>query len=307
VTLTPRFEKKLITTQVAKQAKKTQEATFAKDQVLAETRVQVAEYTKNLTILGATGIAEAYRINRRAIATADSNLIKAQAQSIQIVKTTVCPSHARVPDQSGSWRLPYVKKYTDSDDSVLKEATAEMLQERDIMLRHAGGDSAASNAAPLSDDDAAKRAETQHGMWLDIENKSNHIPKWTCSDQWIMNNNRVVQYQTQVFLNGISGSNFAYKAKGGTPPEAINVEAQRNIMKGRARRLLLQDSGYQKDKDARRLMQKSDASQGHNAAKSHRQVLMKESGWRPEEATPIDATNQVLRDASDGDAGLHEL
>jgi len=100
VTLTKRFEAKLIQTQVRKQAQKTGLAKKTQAEVRAKTQVLLAEYKKNVTILKSGGEAEKYNIERLAYATAQANVISAQAKALQIVKDRVCPSFARVLDNS---------------------------------------------------------------------------------------------------------------------------------------------------------------------------------------------------------------
>lgn len=96
VGLTKRYETKLIETQVKKQAQRTATAEKTQASVRATTRVLLAEYKKNVTILRAGGDADAYKITQLAYANARANLVSAQAKSLQIIRDHVCPGFARV-------------------------------------------------------------------------------------------------------------------------------------------------------------------------------------------------------------------
>jgi len=98
VGLTKRYETKLIETQVKKQAQRTAIATKIQASVRATTRVLLAEYKKNVTILRAAGDANAYKITQLAYANARANLVSAQAKALQIIRDHVCPAFARVGD-----------------------------------------------------------------------------------------------------------------------------------------------------------------------------------------------------------------
>jgi len=95
VTLTTKYEAKLILTQVRKQALKTEMARKTQAEVRAKTQVLLAEYRKNVTIIKSAGEADKYVIERRAYATAQANVVMAQATSLQIVRDRVCPEYAR--------------------------------------------------------------------------------------------------------------------------------------------------------------------------------------------------------------------
>jgi len=100
VTLTKRYETKLITTQVRKQAQRTARAKLINAEVRAKTAVLLAEYKKNVTILRSGGEARSYNITQLAVATAQANFISAQAKALHIVKDRVCPGYARVLNTS---------------------------------------------------------------------------------------------------------------------------------------------------------------------------------------------------------------
>jgi len=95
ITLTTKYEAKLILTQVRKQAMKTEMAKKTQAEVRAKTQVLLSEYKKNVTIMESGGEADRYMIVRKAWATAQANLVSAQAKSIQIVRDRVCPDYAR--------------------------------------------------------------------------------------------------------------------------------------------------------------------------------------------------------------------
>jgi len=107
VTLTKRYESKLIQTQVRKQAQKTETAKKINAEVRAKTAVLLAEYKKNVTILRSGGEARSYNITQLAVATAQANFISAQAKALHIVKDRVCPGYARVLNTSSGNRTAY--------------------------------------------------------------------------------------------------------------------------------------------------------------------------------------------------------
>jgi hypothetical protein len=244
VTLSQRFEDKLITTQVKKQAQKTQENAKVQNMVRARTKVLLAEYKKNITILEAKGAADAFLIQKEAVALGGARRIRAQATAMNIVKERICPGTVRVYDSD-------VKLHSDDTD------------------------------------------------------------RYTCPEMYKMNNSQVIHYQTQMLLRSLNHSNIAYKMSSGAASQAINLEAQRKILKGRARRLLLQDSGYERNGDARKLIKQSGYSNsGHAPEKDHRRLLLKASGWHPPAMVKNqDATNKALLDLDGEDEAqdLHEL
>lgn len=169
VTLTAKYEAKLIQTQVTKQKVKTEKNKMFQLEVRAKTQVALAEYRKNVTIKEAAGKADKYRIEREAYAIAQARTVSAQAQSLQIVRDRVCPEYAR-----------------DSSRNVSGVMTCGM------------------------------------------------VP-------WVMDAQQLVSYQKMVLLKAHNSSHLIYNLKGGTHPQAMNVQASRNIMNGRARRLLVSD------------------------------------------------------------------
>lgn len=61
-----------------------------------------------------------------------------------------------------------------------------------------------------------------------------------CSgDPWLMSPKQLVKYQKMILLKTMNETQLVYKMRGGSLPEAMNVEASRNIMHGRVRRRLL--------------------------------------------------------------------
>jgi len=197
VTLTKRYETKLIATQVKKQAQKTALARKNQAEVRAKTQVLLAEYRKNVTILRSGGLAEKYNIERLAYATAQANIISAQATAVQIVRDRVCPKIARV----------------DGSDS--------------------------------------------------------------CMGNYSMSPTQLTAYQKQVLMKGIKASHLVYNVDGGKHTMPINVEATRNLMRGKVRRRLLHESGYDRNADARKLMEQSGyTSDGETIDRDPRQLLL---------------------------------
>jgi len=182
--------------------------------VRAKTEVLLAEYKKNVTILKSSGTAEKYEIEQLAYATAQANIISAQAKAVNIVKNKVCQKEGRV-------RV---------GDSV------------------------------------------------------------TCLANQTMSGTYLTSYQKQVMLKASAASHVVYDAEGQPPHRsAINVEAARNIIAGKARRRLLHDDGFDQNVDAKKLLDldrgDSDAESSH---RDPRQLLLEAER---EGATP----------------GLHEL
>jgi len=171
VTLTAKYEAKLIQTQVTKQKVKTERNKMFQLEVRAKTQVALAEYRKNVTIKEAGGQADKYMIEREAYAIAQARTVSAQAQSLQIVRDRVCPEYAR--DNSG--------------------------------------------------------------------NNSALMTCGTFAGPWVMSAVQLVAYQKMVLLKAHNSSHLIYNMRGGTHPQAMNVQASRNIMNGRARRRLLSD------------------------------------------------------------------
>jgi len=214
VGLTKRYETKLIKTQVKTQAQKTALAEKVQAEVRATTQVLMAEYKKNVTILRSSGTAEKYMIEQLAYATAQANIISAQAKAVQIVKDNVCQKDGRVIGAGST----------------------------------------------------------------------------TCLSDKAMSGTHLTSYQKQVLLKASGASHFVYDAEGKPPHRsAINVEAARNIIAGKARRRLLHDDGFDQDADTRKLL---DLDLGDSdAMSSHR-----------------DPRQLLLQAEREGEApGLHEL
>jgi hypothetical protein len=96
VKLSSQYENKLIQTQVRKQAQKTALATKNQEEVRAQTRVLVAEYSKKIQILKASGDADVYSLTQLAKSTASANIVRAQADQLQIIRDRVCLASAKV-------------------------------------------------------------------------------------------------------------------------------------------------------------------------------------------------------------------
>jgi hypothetical protein len=95
VTLTKQYENKLILTQVRKQAQRTQSARLDKERISAQTKVLVAEYGKNISIVESAGLATKYNMEKEAVSKAQANFIGAQAKQLQLAKDSVCPSKTK--------------------------------------------------------------------------------------------------------------------------------------------------------------------------------------------------------------------
>jgi len=104
VTLTTKYEAKLLLTHVRKQATMNEMAKKVQAEYRASTQVLLSEYRKNVTIIKSGGNAEKYNLEREAYAYAQANIISAQAKAIQIVKDRVCPDYALITEPSGSTR-----------------------------------------------------------------------------------------------------------------------------------------------------------------------------------------------------------
>jgi hypothetical protein len=96
VTLSAPYEEKLVQTQVRKQARKTEIANKEISLVQAQTQVMLANISKLIAIVKSEGEAGKYNLERHAWATAQANFVVAQAQSLQLVKDTVCLNSAKV-------------------------------------------------------------------------------------------------------------------------------------------------------------------------------------------------------------------
>mmetsp|Transcript_27363 Transcript_27363/g.64320 ORF Transcript_27363/g.64320 Transcript_27363/m.64320 type:complete len:357 (+) Transcript_27363:135-1205(+) len=89
IRLEPKYEAALIRTQVRKQAQRTEENRKLHTVVRAETEVRLADFRKNKTVIEADGEAQRYLIEQEALATAERNIVDAQARSIEIVRNLV--------------------------------------------------------------------------------------------------------------------------------------------------------------------------------------------------------------------------
>jgi hypothetical protein len=64
----------------------------------------------------------------------------------------------------------------------------------------------------------------------------------TCNySPWVMKPKQLVRYQKMILLKLMNETQLVYSMRGGLQPQAMNVEASRNIMNGRVRRRLLEN------------------------------------------------------------------
>jgi len=89
VRLDPKYEAALTKTQVKKQMKIVEDYRKQAVSVRWDTKVLLAAFTRNITLLQANGDAKVYQLNREAIAIAEANLVSAQAKSLTVIKSTV--------------------------------------------------------------------------------------------------------------------------------------------------------------------------------------------------------------------------
>jgi len=89
VTLTSGFESKLIETQVRKQAQKTETSRKVQTEVRAKTKVLLAEYEKNVTIILAGGEATQMLILRNATSVANANTVSALGKAVEIIDENI--------------------------------------------------------------------------------------------------------------------------------------------------------------------------------------------------------------------------
>lgn len=89
VRLEPKYEAALIKTQVTKQAERTEQQRSRSKVVRAQTNVILAEFKKNKTIIEANGTAQKFLMENEARAKAENNLINAQANATQLVRSIV--------------------------------------------------------------------------------------------------------------------------------------------------------------------------------------------------------------------------
>lgn len=80
----------------------------------------------------------------------------------------------------------------------------------------------------------------------------------TCTTPWIMTAEQLVEYQKMALLKLHNSSHLIYNLKGGAHPQAMNIQATKNLMYGRARRLLHQEHP---ELDERRILQLAAAEQ----------------------------------------------
>jgi hypothetical protein len=78
---------------------------------------------------------------------------------------------------------------------------------------------------------------------------------------WVMTPTQLVKYQKMVLLKALNESQLIYNMRGGIHPEAMNVEASRNIMNGKVRRLL---DSRRPQKSRRLLESQSQLQEPHN-------------------------------------------
>jgi len=108
IRLESKYETALIKTQVKKQAKRTEDQRKRHLIVRANTSVILAYYKKNKTIIEAAGTAEKFIIERGAQASAEANLIKAQANATHLVKSLVrLPNRQPMNDEQA---VEYMKR-----------------------------------------------------------------------------------------------------------------------------------------------------------------------------------------------------
>jgi len=89
VQLSPLYESQLIKTQVTKQKKMTSEAELKQAETRAETKRILATFTRDIKIVDAQATANKINIERKAVATAEGNLVEANAAILTIIKNTV--------------------------------------------------------------------------------------------------------------------------------------------------------------------------------------------------------------------------
>lgn len=89
IRLEPKYEAALIKTQVKKQAERTEQQRSRTKVVRAQTNVILAEFKKNKTIIEANGTAQKFLMENEAMAKAESNIINAQANATQLVRSIV--------------------------------------------------------------------------------------------------------------------------------------------------------------------------------------------------------------------------
>jgi len=87
--LEPGIEKRITDRQVQEQLQEYEKMKQIATQIRAQTRVIETEYDRNITVVNARANADAYQVKQQAIADAEFNTQKAQADSLQIISNTV--------------------------------------------------------------------------------------------------------------------------------------------------------------------------------------------------------------------------
>jgi hypothetical protein len=228
VRLSSGFENKLIATQVRKQGQKTALASKLQEEVRATTRVLVAEYQKQITIKEAEGSADVYQITTLARSTASSNLVRAQADVLQIIRDRVClPNEkASCADNPGflDERNYFCRAWRGHNCSTAVESEGYSQQGEDAVLNNCHASCGLCQVNGTTNICNAQGSGTMSGRHM-------------------------VAYEKQVLLKTLNASQLVVTQTGSEHVEAINVEAQRKIMNGQARRLLLHEGRDLGDSD----------------------------------------------------------
>jgi len=87
--LEPGIEKRITDRQVQEQLQEYEKMKQIATQIRAQTQVIETEYDRNITVVNARANADAYQVKQQAIADAEFNTQKAQADSLQIISNTV--------------------------------------------------------------------------------------------------------------------------------------------------------------------------------------------------------------------------
>jgi len=82
----PRYETKITQEQVRKQEQRTENMRQRAAVTRADTKVMVADYEKNITIIQGEGNAKIFAVEKQAVAEAAGKLISAEAEALQIVR-----------------------------------------------------------------------------------------------------------------------------------------------------------------------------------------------------------------------------
>jgi hypothetical protein len=220
VRLSSGFENKLIATQVRKQGQKTALASKLQEEVRANTRVLVAEYQKQITIKESEGNADVYEIETLARSQASSNLVRAQADVLQIIRDRIC-----LPDEKAS--CADTPGFIDEIGFFCK---AWVSRNCSNAVENHGYTQLGEDALLINCHKSCRLCEV---------NSTNLY----CNAQGsgVMTGAHMVEYEKQVLLKTLNVSQMVLTQAGSQHTEAINVEAQRKIMNGQARRLLLHE------------------------------------------------------------------